>query len=118
MTLDPGWLWVSWLRQEALRLQGMVDALLHLSSCHRVERLAGTRSALAILLGRQGILPPLLVTVTLAGPGSWGVEVGGGRGGTRTVEGRERERQECKRIQWRRKETNAIVTHVNNEDES
>ena len=67
--LESGWLWLSWLRQEALRLQGIVALLQWLSSCHRVARLIGTRSTLAILLGRHGILPP--VTVTLAGPGSW-----------------------------------------------
>lgn len=68
------WLWLSWLMQEALRLQGMVVLLQRLSSCHREARLIGTRSAPAMLLGRQGMLPPpaalLLVTVTLAGPGS------------------------------------------------
>lgn len=76
--LASSWLWLSWLMQEALRLQGMVVLLQRLSSCHREARLIGTRSALAMLLGRQGILPPplpapvapLLVTVTLAGPGS------------------------------------------------
>lgn len=49
-----------------------MDARPRRSSCHRDERLAGTFSAAAMLLGRQGMLPPLLllVTVTLAGPGS------------------------------------------------
>lgn len=81
-TLESGGLWVIWLRQEALRLQGMVVRLQWLSSCHRIARLVGTRSAPAILLGRHGMLPPLLllVTVTLAGPGSWVTDgVGFGR---------------------------------------
>lgn len=60
----------------------MVALLQRGSSCHRVARLIGTRSALAILLGRHGMLPLLLllVTVTLAGPGSC-VMVGIGRSG-------------------------------------
>lgn len=90
VTLVSGLVWLSWLIQEVLRLQGIVALVQRLSSCHRVARLMGTRSALAILLGKQGRPPPLLllVTVTFAGPGSW-AEVWFGRSG-----------HERKRKQW------------------
>lgn len=60
----------SWLRLPVLQLVGIV-ARLHVSSCHREARVDGTRSAFAIVLGRQTILLLVLVTVTFAGPGSW-----------------------------------------------